>query len=254
MESKYGFTKLSTDELPAWLDKQKTGRAVTRVQLHHTWSPSYKHFTGANHFARQQAMKEAHLARDFSDIAQHFTIFPDGALVTGRPLSKAPAGIVGGNTGAVCIECFGNFDRGGDAMTDLQADAIVQTVAVLCKHFGLDPAKAVTYHAWWTADGKYLGDYSPARSAKSCPGTAFFGGSTRAAYNKNLLPRITAAMKGEDDMIVYKKPADVPAWGRPTVDKLIRHGSIKPEPDGSVNLSSDLLRMLVINDREGLYK
>lgn len=58
----------------------------------------------------------------------------------------------------------------------------------------------------------------------------------------------------EDDMIVYKKPADVPAWGRPTVDKLIRHGSIKPEPDGSVNLSSDLLRMLVINDREGLYK
>lgn len=58
----------------------------------------------------------------------------------------------------------------------------------------------------------------------------------------------------EDDMIVYKKPADVPEWGRPTVDKLIRHGSIKPEPDGSVNLSSDLLRMLVINDREGLYK
>lgn len=58
----------------------------------------------------------------------------------------------------------------------------------------------------------------------------------------------------EDDMIVYKKPADVPAWGRPTVDKLISHGSIKPDPDGSVNLSSDLLRMLVINDREGLYK
>ena len=58
----------------------------------------------------------------------------------------------------------------------------------------------------------------------------------------------------EDDMIIYKNPADVPAWGRPTVDKLISHGSIKPEPDGSVNLSSDLLRMLVINDREGLYK
>lgn len=62
------------------------------------------------------------------------------------------------------------------------------------------------------------------------------------------------SLKEDDDMIVYKKPADVPAWGRPTVDKLIRHGSIKPEPDGSVNLSSDLLRMLVINDREGLYK
>lgn len=72
--------------------------------------------------------------------------------------------------------------------------------------------------------------------------------------NMTLWRKFKDSLKEDDDMIVYKKPADVPAWGRPTVDKLIRHGSIKPEPDGSVNLSSDLLRMLVINDREGLYK
>lgn len=254
MESKYGFTKLSTAELPAWLAKQKTGRAVTRVQLHHTWSPSYKNFNGSNHFARQQAMKEAHLARDFSDIAQHFTIFPDGALVTGRPLSKAPAGIVGGNTGAVCIECFGNFDRGGDAMTDRQADAIVQTVAVLCQHFGLDPAKAVTYHAWWTADGKYLGDYSPARSAKSCPGTAFFGGSTRAAYNKNLLPRIAAAMKGEDEMKVYATLAELPAWAQPTFKKLIAKGVVAKDKAGNISVQESSLQPMVYLDRLGVIK
>lgn len=72
--------------------------------------------------------------------------------------------------------------------------------------------------------------------------------------NMTLWRKFKDSLKEDDDMIVYKKPADVPAWGRPTVDKLIRHGSIKPEPDGSVNLSSDLLRMLVINDREGLYQ
>lgn len=72
--------------------------------------------------------------------------------------------------------------------------------------------------------------------------------------NMTLWRKFKDSLKEDDDMIVYKKPADVPAWGRQTVDKLIRHGSIKPEPDGSVNLSSDLLRMLVINDREGLYK
>ena len=72
--------------------------------------------------------------------------------------------------------------------------------------------------------------------------------------NMTLWRKFKDSLKEDDDMIVYKKPADVPAWGRPTVDKLIRHGSIKPEPDGSANPSSDLLRMLVINDREGLYK
>ena len=51
-------------------------------------------------------------------------------------------------------------------------------------------ATAVQYHAWWTADGKSLGDYIKGKSAKTCPGTNFFSGNTRAAYKKNLRPVI----------------------------------------------------------------
>ena len=58
----------------------------------------------------------------------------------------------------------------------------------------------------------------------------------------------------DDNMIIYKKPADLPAWAKPTVDKLIARGSIKPEADGSVNITNDMVRVLVINDREGLYQ
>lgn len=254
METKSGFTLLTVAELPAYLDKQKVGRAVTRVQMHHTWAPSYKHFDGANHFARQQAMRDAHLARGFADIAQHFTIFPDGSIVTGRSLSKSPAGIVGANTGAVCIECFGNFDRGGDQMDARQADAIVKTVAALCTRFNLDPASAITYHAWWTESGQYLGDYSPAKSAKTCPGTAFFGGNTRAAYVKNLLPRITAAMEGDEDMKTYTKLSELPTWARPTFEKLIDRGIVAKDKAGNISVQESSLQPMVYLDRLGAIK
>lgn len=59
--------------------------------------------------------------------------------------------------------------------------------------------------------------------------------------------------KEADTMIRYRMPEDVPDWARQTVDKLVRSGWIRPEPDGSVDLSHDLVRMLVINDRAGLY-
>jgi len=45
---------------------------------------------------------------------------------------------------------------------------------------------------------------------------------------------------------------EIPEWGKATVDKLIRMGAIKG--DGSeLNLTYSELRLLVINDRAGLY-
>lgn len=200
MQTQGGFIKMSPTEFSGWLGRQKVSRVVQRVQLHHTYEPSYRHFNATNHFARQQSMKEYHLSRGYDDIAQHFTIFPDGEVMTGRPLGKIPAGIKGGNQGAVCIEVFGCFDAGRDAMSTAQRDAVVTVTAALLLHFGLNPRTAVTYHAWWTADGRQLGDYDKYHSCKTCPGTAFFGGNTRAAYNNNLLPLLQAAVKGEPEL------------------------------------------------------
>jgi len=65
-------------------------------------------------------MKNYHLSKSFSDIAQHFTTFPDGTILTGRSLEKTPAGISGFNSNAICIENLGNFDSGADVITNLQ--------------------------------------------------------------------------------------------------------------------------------------
>ena len=46
---------------------------------------------------------------------------------------------------------------------------------------------------------------------------------------------------------------NMPAWARPTITKLVARGMLVGTENGELNLSEDLLRLLVINDRAGLY-
>lgn len=53
----------------------------------------------------------------------------------------------------------------------------------------------------------------------------------------------------EESRTVYRRQSDVPSWAKPTIDKLILEGHIVPSADGSINLTQDLTRALVILDR-----
>lgn len=264
MKSESGFTAMSADEFGAWLSSQKVTRTINRVQLHHTYQPDYKAWNGKpDAFYWQKSMKNYHVnTNGWTDIAQQFTICPDGTIITGRSLNSAPAGITGANTGAICIENLGNFDRGADSMSTVQKTAIATAVAELLKRFGIDSSK-VTYHAWWGADGSNLGDYIAGKSAKTCPGTAFFGGNTKAAYEKNLKPLIDNYEKGglsvtqyeelksliadkdkiinimgeeieelkaqspENDMIYNYIDDNMPSWAREAVSWCVKNGIIQ---------------------------
>lgn len=191
------FKIIQPDNFGEWLASQSVSRKITRIQLHHTYQPDYAAWNKTpDALYWQNSMRSYHVnTNGWADIAQQFTICPNGDIVTGRSLNSAPAGIYGANTGAICIENLGNFDRDGDNMTTAQKEAIVTVVGELLKRFNLG-TDAVTYHAWWTVDGGSLGDYVAGRSAKTCPGTAFFGGNTRAAYEANLKPLIENYMNG----------------------------------------------------------
>ncbi len=183
---KHMDTVIKTD-IGGYVRGISTKRNIKLIQLHHTYIPSYKNFNGSNYKHLQNSMRNTHIKENgWSDIAQHFTVFPDGAVVTGRSMDKDPAGIYGANKGAVCIECLGNFD--GENMADEQKSAVTALVGALCERFSLKPENAVKYHCWYTAGGTYLGDYVKGKSVKTCPGAGFFGGNTRAAFEKNLLP------------------------------------------------------------------
>mgnify|MGYP004453168181 FL=1 len=51
----------------------------------------------------------------------------------------------------------------------------------------------------------------------------------------------------------YKTLEDIPAWGKTTVEKLVKKKAIQGDENGDLNISNDLLRTLVIHDRLGLY-
>lgn len=203
--SKYGFTKMTPAEFKTWIHKQGNYK-YTGLQVHHTWMPDYSCFYKANgkhedELTRQYNTQQYHKKTNgWGDIAQHFTIFPNGAIVTGRKLSNTTAiGIKGWNSNKICIEIYGNFDKGKDVMTKEQKDAVITVYGELCKKFKITPSiSTIRCHAWFTAGGTYLGDYNKSKSAKTCPGTNFMGfGNSKAAIRDNFIPLIQNYISGK---------------------------------------------------------
>ena len=201
MKTGYGFTEFETlNEFKSWLNKQNVTRKVTRLQVHHMWMPDYSCWPKDNPLRRQKNTKDYHINHNkWGNIAQHFSIFPDGHIVTGRSLNSTPIGITGWNTNAICIEIYGNFDKGKDNMTEAQKKAVIGLYGELCKKFKLTPSTyTIRPHCWFTAGGTYLSDYSSSRSAKTCPGTNFMGiGNTKKSFVNEFYPMIKKYINGE---------------------------------------------------------
>lgn len=197
MQTTEHFLIMTRDEFRPWLQKQAVSRAISRLQVHHTWSPAYKDIKPGGELKRLESMRDFHMQRnEWKEIGQNITTFPSGliGISRGRDLNKAPAGIAGANTGAICIENLGNFDIGGDTLTDQHKATIVHLYAALAEKFRLPiDAEHLPYHAWYTSAGDWIGDYARSRSSKTCPGTNFFGaGNTRKAAEASFLPAVRA--------------------------------------------------------------
>ncbi|NTU43003.1 MAG: SH3 domain-containing protein [Nitrospirales bacterium] len=194
MEKKGKFILMSVAEFDQWLSENRFNRIIRLIQNHHTYSPSYKDFTGDNHFRLLEGMEHFHkVERGFNEIAQNLTIFPDGKIALCRPLDTIPAGIRGANQAGICIENVGNFDKDADVMTDHQREAIIKTNALLCRELLLTPsAETIVYHHWYDLDTGKRTDGTG--TTKSCPGTAFFGGNTVEAAEAGFIPLIMEAL------------------------------------------------------------
>ena len=46
---------------------------------------------------------------------------------------------------------------------------------------------------------------------------------------------------------------NMPEWARPTITKLVNKGFLKGDSEGKLGLTYDLMRLLIINDRAGIY-
>lgn len=233
MESKNGFLKMTMAEFGPWLQSQRIARTVLTVQQHHTWSPSYVHFNGNNHFERQAAMKNYHVRNNgWQDIGQHFTSFPDGTILTGRSLEAPPACIKGANRDSICIEHIGNFDLGGDTMTDDHRETIIKMTAALCEKFRLPlNSFSIIYHHWFDlSTGKRNNGTG---GNKSCPGTNFFGGNKVEDFNSNFLPLVSQSLRR------IAEPAAPPVIVQKYVTVTASALNVREAPSGSASLASN---------------
>lgn len=57
----------------------------------------------------------------------------------------------------------------------------------------------------------------------------------------------------EQSKTVYNEVAKVPDWSRATVDKLVRKKYLQGQGSGSLALTDEMLRLLVIGDRAGIF-
>ena len=222
MKIQNGFTLFEkTSEIGPWLKKQNVIRIITRLQVHHmdlpnysTWEKTDKKIFSEPHFGRTQSLNDygkRTWGSGASDghghhIAQHFNVFPDGKITTGRNLNSTPIGIRGWNTNAICIEIYGDFDKGKDVMTKAQKEAVIALYGELCKRFKISvDATHIRPHCWFTAGGTYLGKYDSNRSAKTCPGTNFMGYGCSPTGFAKFLAEVKAYVNGKE---VQASPTD----------------------------------------------
>lgn len=82
---------------------------------------------------------------------------------------------------------------------------------------------------------------------KACPAPMVANTRLWSAFKEKLIA------KEVDDVTIYHKLSEVPAWGKPTVDKLMKKGFLAGNANGDLDLEHYMLRTLVIHDRAGLY-
>lgn len=219
MIQKGNFLLLDIEEFRPWLQKQKVTRNIKGLQVHHTGAPNYTTRKMVNGVAQQDYFKCLEGMRDYHintnkwiATGQHLTLFEDGKVGVSldRDLNMTPACIYNNNAGYVGIEIIGCFDKGVDTMTTVQKQATIHMYAALCEKFYVPVnTDKIVYHAWFTASGTRLSDYTPGKSSKSCPGTAYFGdGNTIAAANKNFLPQVKAELERLRNGITNTIPKD----------------------------------------------
>lgn len=216
MIDKGHFILFSREEFYTWLKSKKVNRKIVLIQNHHTWKPNYSNFKGNNHFDLLESMRNFHINdRKFEDIAQNITTLPDGmiALSKGRDLDRIPAGIKGFNSNGICIEHLGDFDLGGDKMTEEHKKTILFLNAILCEKFNLTiDINSIVYHHWYDLnsgkripDEKINSDKLSDYETKTCCGTNFFGGNKVSDAKKLFIPLVQQEynnlfVKGNDNV------------------------------------------------------
>ena len=144
-----------------------------------------------------------------------------------------------------CGDSYGNkysigveICESGDREKTLERAA--QFVAEKMKEYDFDISNIYRHYDW---------------TGKNCPRILI-----DSAYIKNginwewFINKVKSYFEGDDKVEkVYNWTLEVPEWARATVQKLLNKGYLSGDEKGELELTETALKVLVINDRAGLY-
>ena len=198
---------------------------VEYIVIHYTSNQGDTAKNNADYFAREKVGASAHYFCDENEIWQSVkdtdTAWHCGAKTYKHPECR--------NSNSIGIEICMN-DKSGKVRQG-SIDTAAELARYLMKRYGILLANVIRHHDV---------------TGKDCPAPMVDDPALWDAFKKSLI-------KEEDDEMRYKYYDDMPDWAKPTVSKLVKKGYLKGEGGGALNLTEDTLKVLVVNDRAGLY-
>ncbi|HKS26487.1 MAG TPA: caspase family protein [Pyrinomonadaceae bacterium] len=198
------FRRLTLAEFADLLERFPFTRKINAVHMHHTWKPQRRDYRGLPTIEGMWRYHTVNLG--WSDIAQHITIAPDGAIWTGRGWNEPPASASGHNgnrsAGPFMFEMIGDFDAGRDPFGSPQREVVLEVIARVQARFDL-PVGSLRFHNQM--------------SSKTCPGLTISYADILAALremrskvenDRGMRRRSTSDSPFPDEALAYREKTE----------------------------------------------
>ncbi len=212
------------------------------------------HHTGGNDIdASAEEIHGWHLNNGWAGIGYHYVIRKDGTIERGRPEWAIGSHAYGENSHTIGIHLSGDFEQAEP--TDEQLDRCGALVADICARYGIPIDRDhVVGH------GELMATSCPGVNLQALLDDDTITGKAVFYYNQAHGIEDEAATPAEQDggnqggrgAERFNTIDALPDWAKPTIQKMLNKGLLNGNGE-SLDLSLDMLRIFVVNDRAGLY-
>ena len=218
------------------------------------------HHTGGNDIdASAEQIHGWHLNNGWAGIGYHYVIRKDGTIERGRPEWAIGSHACGENSHTIGIHLSGDFEQAEP--TSQQIEKCAMLIADIADRYGL-PIDRETI----VGHGELMATSCPGTNLQSLLDDGTITGKAIFYYNQahgvaedaaDIVAPEDVAMsdggnQGGRSMERFNSVDSLPDWAKPTVEKMISKRLLNGTGE-SLDLSLDMLRIFVINDRAGLY-
>jgi len=215
--------------------------AIRYIVLHYTGNDGDSDEANANYFASNTVKTSAHYFVDDNSITRSV---PDNRIAW-HCGAKTYYHANARNSNSLGVELCDNKRDGKIEPSQATINRALELVRWLMKCYSIPPENVIRH---WDVSHKLCPAFWCGTAAKDALWkSAFWDKLAMTSEEKEVAP---VAEKRYQTLLEIEKEA---AWAKDTVDKLISRNVLQGDGTG-LDLSRDMLRILVINDRAGLYK